>query len=638
MYYGDPPSPDFEPLTSTQQEDVQCPETHFQCLDNGYCLPVFLRCNGVYDCPGKEDEGQCDVYTCPGYYRCRGSKICLHPFYVCDGHHQCPQKDDELLCGSLCPQQCVCRGLAFQCTKSFTASAYLGVRYLDGSGSGMLPDQVKSNRMLIYLDLSYCGLSTVGSLSFPNLNILDLSDNLITDLTTLQLCQSSHLRILTLSGNPLLSFFAMTSTNSPAMGSLRILDLSRVMMSDLNINVFSLFPNIETLNMSFTGLQHVVGSGNGVFSKLRSLDLHGCHVESFPRMIFRSLSSFREMHSGNYKICCPQVLPTDFNIKHCYAPLHKVSSCDSLLELTFYQKSFAIFAVFVLVCNCSYIVDICAIHNRYRSTAHVYQFHLCVCDFIMGVYVTIVTAADQIYRGNYLWEDTAWRHSITCQVSGFLYVLSTAVSALLMCLMTLDRCVALRCPQRHGRVGTVATHAGCAVVWAGCVLLAAVPLMPGTSLWQLYGQTGVCQPLVSLLEGSTSQDYTITVLVGLTLTLLLVTCVAQLYLVMLVSQHSDILMVLKTNGVESYELTVARRVSPLLLFDMVCWSWLCLVMVLTSSGVSVSTHVQVGTAMSGLPLKAALNPVMYMAGCLKERQRHTQRQRLLQRLGVTKRL
>ena len=46
----------------------ECPETHFICPD-GMCLPVYLRCNGVYDCIGKVDEADCQEYTCPGYYR-----------------------------------------------------------------------------------------------------------------------------------------------------------------------------------------------------------------------------------------------------------------------------------------------------------------------------------------------------------------------------------------------------------------------------------------------------------------------------------------------------------------------------------------------------------------------------------------
>nr|KAG5697927.1 hypothetical protein BaRGS_026865 [Batillaria attramentaria] len=65
---------------------------------DGYCLPVFVRCNGVYDCPGKEDEAACDSYTCPGFYRCRDSRVCLHSDHLCDGVFQCPQQDDELLC------------------------------------------------------------------------------------------------------------------------------------------------------------------------------------------------------------------------------------------------------------------------------------------------------------------------------------------------------------------------------------------------------------------------------------------------------------------------------------------------------------------------------------------------------------
>nr|KAG5689449.1 hypothetical protein BaRGS_026010 [Batillaria attramentaria] len=70
-------------------------QQHFLC--DGYCMPVYVRCNDVYDCPGKEDEAACDSYTCPGFYRCRKSSVCLHPDHVCDGISQCPRHDDELM-------------------------------------------------------------------------------------------------------------------------------------------------------------------------------------------------------------------------------------------------------------------------------------------------------------------------------------------------------------------------------------------------------------------------------------------------------------------------------------------------------------------------------------------------------------
>ena len=32
---------------------VVCPETHFLCRSEDYCLPVYLKCNLIRDCPGE---------------------------------------------------------------------------------------------------------------------------------------------------------------------------------------------------------------------------------------------------------------------------------------------------------------------------------------------------------------------------------------------------------------------------------------------------------------------------------------------------------------------------------------------------------------------------------------------------------
>ena len=121
-----------QPFLTRMNDSDGCPLTHFQC-SQGFCLPIYLRCNGVDDCPSREDEVSCESNTCSGYYRCRGSKVCLHADHVCDGVFQCPQYDDELLCDKpACPDVCQCQGLAFVCTASFSASSYPALRYLPG--------------------------------------------------------------------------------------------------------------------------------------------------------------------------------------------------------------------------------------------------------------------------------------------------------------------------------------------------------------------------------------------------------------------------------------------------------------------------------------------------------------------------
>ena len=157
----------------------KCPDSHFQCLNNGHCLPVFVRCNGFYDCPSREDESECDQYTCPGFYRCRGVKTCLHPDHVCDGLPHCPQQDDERYCDVDCPSQCSCRGLAFTCHHPINKWKYQLPRYLDVSKTNVdtthpvLFQVLHRQKMLVYLNLQLCHLT---SLTFPkmrNLKILD---------------------------------------------------------------------------------------------------------------------------------------------------------------------------------------------------------------------------------------------------------------------------------------------------------------------------------------------------------------------------------------------------------------------------------------------------------------------------------
>ena len=184
-----------------------CPETHFRCLEGlEFCLPVYVLCNGVFDCPGHEDEASCEEFTCPGFYRCRNSTVCLHPSHFCDDVSQCPQRDDELLCDVTCPIECRCQGLAFVCRQTFPVNLFPSLRYLDAARSSMRPGRMTENRYLVWFSLASCRLESLPVVELPNLQVLDLSHNRLLSLHTDIMSSLSNLRVLRLAGNPLVSF------------------------------------------------------------------------------------------------------------------------------------------------------------------------------------------------------------------------------------------------------------------------------------------------------------------------------------------------------------------------------------------------------------------------------------------------
>ena len=599
-----------------------CPRSHFQCPGNGYCLPVHVRCNGVLDCPGREDEAACDSYTCPGFYRCRGSRVCLDVEGLCDGVVVCPQHDDELVCGLDCPDQCTCYGLAFFCPSPFPASDHGSLRFLQARGSGLSLSDLDNNTMLVHLGLGACWLQQLTDVRLVRLHSLDLSDNLLRVISMHHLQRLSHLRSLNLAGNPLNDILLGDVVHfSPP---LRVLDLSQTSLRSADLGTVGVLTDLRDLNLSHSGLGTLRGLER--LRNIRVLDMRGCGVVEIPPDVLRGMQALELVYADNPKLCCQDILPAGFNLKNCLAPADEISSCDDLLRSDLYRVVLTVFAVLALLGNLTSFVYRLRLHPSVRKLGfHVFVTQLCVSDFLMGVYLAIIGVADRLYMGRYLWEDVAWKNSIGCQVAGFLSLLSSETSAFTICLITVERFIVIRFPFSRLHFKGTSAYLAVVVAWILGLMLAVLPLLPAMAHWRFYSQTGICIPLPITRADFAGHGYSFSVLIVCNLVLFLLIAVGQGLIYWSVLSGS---VSVTDNNAKAKDAVIARRLLTVVMSDFLCWFPIGLCGVLSSSGSPVPGEVNVVMAIFVLPLNSALNPFLYTLNVVLEKRQKLQEERV----------
>ena len=438
---------------------------------------------------------------------------------------------------------------------------------------------------------------------FPKLNSLSLANNPVTFL-----------------------FHAREQTDDSQFRQLLVLDISFVEIRELNPSVLRSVPNLQSLNLSHCNVHTVQGQGFPWLTSLQMLDVRGCPLTTFPKSTFLGLSSLRRIFADNHKVCCPAALPAGLVGDQCMAPTDEISSCRDLLRSELYRVSLAVFAILATVGNALTLLRVFVLKGKQQSGYAI----SCVCDFTMGVYLVVVGVADRVYMNIYLWEDTAWKTSVTCKVAGFLSLLSSEVSAAIICLITVDRFLVIKFPFSRFRFRWFSAQLGCLVLWTMGTVLAVVPLLPATSSWHFYSQTGICIPLPVTRQDFPGHDYAFAVMIVFNFVLFLIIAVSQLVFYMAVRGQS---MKEQYDGDgRSKDLAVARRLFIMVASDFLCWFPIGLLGVLASRDIPISGEVNVGMAIFVLPLNSALNPFLYSLNAIQARRARAREQKLLRTL------
>ena len=169
----------------------------------------------------------------------------------------------------------------------------------------------------------------------------------------------------------------------------------------------------------------------------------------------------------------------------------------------------------------------------------------------------------------------------------------------------------------------------CVIVWVVGIALATVPLLPATSHWEFYSQTGICIPLpFATDERFQDYHYIFSVKIILNFVLFLLIAVGQAFIYWSVCSSS----ISSSTKTGSRDAIIARRMTTVVLSDFLCWFPIGLLGVLASTGTLIPGEVNVAAAIFVMPFNSALNPFLYTYNVLVEKRRQTQQANLLKRL------
>lgn len=595
-----------------------CPQTHVQCLD-GYCIPVYMWCNGMIDCPHGEDERpELCQQVCVDMYRCKYSRICVHNDHLCDGYYQCPNHDDELLCSLqnvTCPQNCTCRRMEVTCSGHPTFKSLSPVRYLKLQHA-QLNDLQFDNLTpytLIYLNVSSCSVRNIHSdhLYFLNLRILDMSNNLIEYLPTDSFEHCPVLKVLILAQNKL------TNANFSFLEHTRVLtklDLSFNMKTKLEDDAFYKAVSLEELIMRHMQIETISTNAFQGLVRLRRLDLKGNPVTSFSIGIFLNQKNLRSIVTDNFRLCCSSIKPSSVQFSDCDAPYDEISSCEDILRTLLLRVSLWLMAVLTISGNFGVIVYRIFYDRGIKFSFRVIITCLSASDLIMGIYLVIIGTADAMYRDRYLLAEHEWKTSAPCQVAGFLCMLSSETSAMFILLVTVDRFLAITFPLHPAlHFNAKSASIACAVVWTVGLSIATVPLLPPFRHWQLYSQKAVGVPLPITRFHFPGYDYAFAIFIVFNMAIFLLVALGQLliYLSVHLQKHPQI----SEAGVRQ-DMAIAKRLSLVVITDCLCWFPITVMGLVARSGQPVPGEMYLVTTVFLLPVNSAFNPFLYTANSI----------------------
>ncbi|XP_069366256.1 relaxin receptor 2a isoform X2 [Paralichthys olivaceus] len=612
--------------SSGVEGEDRCPLGQFPCGNLSDCLPQALQCNGHKDCPNGADERRCgdnvgwaDLFGPTLQNASPVDQYFLNECFLQEYPESCDCIRTDVECVEVNLQDVP----ALSPNVTWLSLRSNDIRVL----SDFVFSEYSALQRLFLQNNSLQFISTHAFSSLHKLKRLFLSENLISSLSPGVFKDLHQLEWLILDHNPLTSlsqdtfiglkslvYLSMVDASlqqlpHPSfcehMPALDWLDLEGNQIQTLNFSILKTCSKLEVLLLMENRIRRVPENTFQSLWKLAELNLSSNRIKELPKNTFKSLSkSLLKLYFQKFQYC--SYAP---HVRSCKPNTDGISSFEDLLANIVLRVSVWVMAFITCFGNLLVIGMrslIRAENNLHAACIKV----LCCADCLMGVYLFFVGVFDVKFRGQYNRNALLWMESVECRTIGFLAMLSSEVSVLLLTYLTLEKFLVIVFPFSNLRPGKLQTGVVLASIWLLGFIIAAVPLMNEDVFGNYYGRNGVCFPLHSdRQEKPTAKGYSTGIFLGLNVVAFLV----------IVFSYSSMFFSIYKTGINATDLrsrlhrdvAVANRFFFIVFSDALCWIPIFLVKILSLLKVEIPGTISSWVVIFILPINSALNPILY---------------------------
>ncbi|XP_019507304.1 PREDICTED: leucine-rich repeat-containing G-protein coupled receptor 5 isoform X2 [Hipposideros armiger] len=364
----------------------------------------------------------------------------------------------------------------------------------------------------------------------PNLQVLDLSYNLLEELPSFSVCQK--LQKIDLRHNEI---YAIKVDTFQQLLSLRSLNLAWNKIAVLHPNAFSTLPSLRKLDLSSNrlssfpvtglhGLTHLKLTGNHAlqslissenFPELKVIEMpyaYQCCAFGVCENVYKisnqwnkgdnsSTDDFHKKDAGMFQVQDDRDLE-DFllDFEEDLKALHSVQCSPSpgpfkLCEYLFgsWLIRIGVWTIAVLALTCNALVT----STVFRAPLYISSIKLLIgliaaVNMLMGVSSAVLAGVDAFTFGSFAQHGAWWEQGVGCQVVGFLSIFASESSVFLLTLAALERGFSVKCSAKFETKTPFSSLK--AIIWLCAALaltIAMVPLLGGSG----YSASPLCLPL-----------------------------------------------------------------------------------------------------------------------------------------------